>query len=405
MNKKTLLSTILLLFMVVVYSCKKKNSSTEAISDPIDQKVLDAVKNIGFSPQGVIKRTGGYIVEGDIFIPEADLAKKMKDVVMQVGKTEQYRTAELVTNLPRVLKIYVSGLGSGYTEAASNAISRFNGVGTGLTFSLTGTASNADIIIEGYYEVSGVNGFSGFPSGGNPYPRIYLNTFRFSQNNAGWAASIILHEMGHAVGLRHTDYMNRSYSCYEGGSENTNNAIHIPGTPTGPSAESFMLACNPDNVSRSISYSDVFALSYLYTPGGYPNHQAFFEFYNAATKDHSNWIEANIQNLYPGYAYTGYTHRVYPGNNVSGTVPLYRFYNSSDGDHVYSTDINILNGNPGWVNEGVSCYVFPTQAPGTVPVYRYWSSAQTDHIVTTDANASNYPGYVSQGIVYYAMPK
>jgi hypothetical protein len=75
------------------------------------------------------------------------------------------------------------------------------------------------------------------------------------------------HEIGHCIGFRHTDYMDRSYSC--GGSAtnegaSTVGAIQIPGTPSGPDANSFMLACIGSGMNRPFNNNDKTALSYLY---------------------------------------------------------------------------------------------------------------------------------------------
>lgn len=409
MRRKKLLIALSASLLCLTFSCQKNDSQKEDVTPPVGQEILNKIKSMGFSSSGILKIAGGYIVEGDIFIPETDLGKEMAGKVLQTHQTEQYRTTSLVTGWPRVIKIYMPNLGPNYDYALAGAISRLNGVRTGLTFARANNSAEANIRIAGYYENSGVNAYAGFPSGGEPYPNIMINTYRFSQisHPDGWAASIIMHEIGHCIGLRHTDFMNRAYSCFSGGNEGTGSegAIHIPNTPTGPSPESFMLACMPDNISRSVSVSDIFALSYLYSPGGVPGPQAFFQFYNAATTDHSSWIEANISNLYPGYAYVGFTHRVFP-TNVPGTVPLHRFYSHINGnsDHVYSTDINIMNGVSGWVYEGISCYVYNNPVTGSVAVYRYYNPQQSDHILTTDGNL-NLSGYNNQGIVYYAIPQ
>ena len=75
------------------------------------------------------------------------------------------------------------------------------------------------------------------------------------------------HEIGHAIGFRHTDYMNRSYSC--GGSPVNEGsagvgAIHVPGTPTGPDPNSWMLSCIGSGQNRPFNANDRTALNYLY---------------------------------------------------------------------------------------------------------------------------------------------
>jgi hypothetical protein len=41
-------------------------------------------------------------------------------------------------------------------------------------------------------------------------------------------------------------------------------AVHIPGTPTGPDANSWMLACIANGVNREFNNNDKTALDYLY---------------------------------------------------------------------------------------------------------------------------------------------
>jgi hypothetical protein len=62
--------------------------------------------------------------------------------------------------------------------------------------------------------------------------------------------------------------MNRSFSCGTGGNEGQETtgvgAVHIPGTPTGPDAASWMLACIGNGVNRPFNSNDKTALNYLY---------------------------------------------------------------------------------------------------------------------------------------------
>ena len=85
--------------------------------------------------------------------------------------------------------------------------------------------------------------------------------------DVNYLASVLTHEMGHCIGFRHTDYMARQYSC--GGKRKVNEgtagvgAVLIPGTPSTPDAESWMLACS-NGGNRLFNANDVIALNYLY---------------------------------------------------------------------------------------------------------------------------------------------
>ena len=74
--------------------------------------------------------------------------------------------------------------------------------------------------------------------------------------------------MGHCIGFRHTDWMNRAYSCGTGGSEGQQTsgvgAVLIPGTPSGPDSGSWMLACLSASTNRQFNNNDKTALNYLY---------------------------------------------------------------------------------------------------------------------------------------------
>jgi hypothetical protein len=127
------------------------------------------------------------------------------------------------------------------------------------------TSGVVDIII---YDVSGQPyiASSGFPNNGNPYNTILFNV-AYANWNGSTLTTILAHEVGHCIGFRHTDYMDRSYSC-GGAPDNEGSAgigaIHIDGTPTGPDANSWMLACLGNGVNRPFNANDRTALNFIY---------------------------------------------------------------------------------------------------------------------------------------------
>jgi hypothetical protein len=79
---------------------------------------------------------------------------------------------------------------------------------------------------------------------------------------------VIMHELGHTIGLRHSDFFNRSISC---GGAATNEgaagigAILIPGTPSGATVGgSVMNSCFRTNEVDQFTSTDVTALNALY---------------------------------------------------------------------------------------------------------------------------------------------
>lgn len=284
------------LFTALIFTACKKDS-TEALptpptsADEISAAVLAKITNLGFSTEGVKKIEEGYLVEGDIILTPENLKARPNSPTLLIANEEQYRTNYLVnaTKHPTItVALTISGtptssgglLGttssspSPYQEvfsaAVDEAIARYNA--ESLTIKFQRVSSNAKITISAYSANSNTLASAGFPSStGDPYYQVKVNTYPFSSTvsatNINFIATILAHEMGHCIGLRHTDYMNRSYSC--GGTAKNEGtagvgAVHIPGTPTSPDAASWMLACIARDVNRPFNANDKIALNYIY---------------------------------------------------------------------------------------------------------------------------------------------
>lgn len=267
--KKTLLFSAIALLLAGLNSCA--SDAKDSISDSgLSQEVKEQIAALGFSPEGAFEADGGYIVEGDIFLTEEDLHGHGPGEThnLIVGNAEQYRTTNLVTGLPRVITVTTSGsnITTGLSNAINSAIGRYNAENLGLTFVRGGSSGGGDINIR----VVNTNQYiasAGFPSGGDPYNSIKYAKSYTTNYSAGFMTTVIAHEMGHCIGFRHTDYMNRAYSCGgSGGNEGAGSvgAVHIPGTPTGPDSGSWMLACLSASTNRPFNSNDVVALSFLY---------------------------------------------------------------------------------------------------------------------------------------------
>lgn len=253
-------------------ACQKEAAKDVEQPSAVPEEVLAQIKAQGFSTENVRARDGGWLVEGDIFLDQENLANASATPNLRIAEVEQYRTNNLVKSLPRVITVKVVDLGSAYVQGTDLAIQRYNAQGLDLTFRRI-TSGRAEITIQGFYEgPSGgfiTLGSAGFPSrNGNPYKAINMNTHpqAYGENpDVKYVGSVIQHEMGHCIGFRHTDYMNRAFSCGSGGNEGAGNigAVHIPGTPTGPDSGSWMLACS-NGGDRTFNANDLIALKYLY---------------------------------------------------------------------------------------------------------------------------------------------
>ena len=250
---------------LVITACKKDADVMPGQESQVSDAALAKILALGFSNQNVVKDDAGYIVEGDIYLDEKDLDTKPSSVFLRIGGEEQYRTTNLVTKLPRTITVSISNkLPSSYVAALDEAISRYNAENLSIKFSRVSSGANISLVKgNGSYLAS-----AGFPtSSGEPYNQVKVNSRAIGNQPQATVASIIAHELGHCIGFRHTDYMDRSYSC--GGSPtnegaSTVGAILIPGTPSGPDPNSWMLSCIGSGQNRPFNSNDKTALNYLY---------------------------------------------------------------------------------------------------------------------------------------------
>ena len=258
---KKLFSLASIALVGAIISCQSDEGLVSKTEIP--QVTLNKISKLGFSTKNVVPVREGFVVEGDIMLHHADLDGTPKRGLLDIANGEQYHTTNLVDG-PRNITVSLSNkLPSSYVAALDEALARYNAQNLSVTF--TRVSGNGDIDL-----VRGNGNFlasAGFPSGGDPYGQVKVNANAIGNQPQSTVASILAHEIGHCIGFRHTDYMNRAYSCggapsNEGAS--TVGAIHIPGTPTGPDNGSWMLSCIGSGQNRPFNNNDKTALNYLY---------------------------------------------------------------------------------------------------------------------------------------------
>lgn len=265
---------------VCVSSCSQEEVAPDS-KPVINDQVLGDFVNLGFDVSDITMtgksemldpayEGGNFLLEGDIIITPENYKEMMASPVYYRGPVgEQYRTNNLVSS-PRTIRVigYTGGsnaLDNTMRTALQWAVNNYNALNIGLNFTLDfGTNYQSyDMVV---YRVSGGGGGSaGFPSGGRPYKFIQIQSGT-SSYGTNVTEHVITHEIGHCVGLRHTDYFNRAYSCGSGGNEGDGGvgAVHIAGTPTNVDPNSIMLACFSSNEDGEFGNYDRVALETLY---------------------------------------------------------------------------------------------------------------------------------------------
>lgn len=263
-------STIIAAFLLVLglSSCQQEPEIVQ--TNDISKETLDKIYQLGFGTKDVQRLDNGYLVEGDIFLSESTLNDTHNPKLLRLGEVEQYHTTNVVaTNKYPVIRLSISSqLPASYVSALDIAITRYNAENLTITFQRVSTGGDISIVKgNGSYLAS-----AGFPtSTGDPHNSIKINSRAIGDGSTStfhnYVATILAHEIGHCIGFRHTDYMDRSYSC--GGSTtnegaSTVGAIHIPNTPTLQDPNSWMLACIGSGKDRPFNANDKTALGYLY---------------------------------------------------------------------------------------------------------------------------------------------
>ncbi|MEZ0128801.1 M57 family metalloprotease [Flavobacterium sp. LBUM151] len=275
---KKIKSILALSFIALtLFSCNKEDEAVQSNQESlkVTPEVISKLKSLSLNTSDVQVTTNtkldgttedAFLIEGDIIITQEQLSK----MDLHGGiTTEQYRTTNLVS-APRTIRV-VGLTGTGTTALSTvmrngltAAINRYNNLGLSINFTLTFSSSTSGANIVVRRQTGSAGGVAGFPSGGAPYNSVtlYSGLDSYSTNvNAHVAA----HEIGHCIGLRHTDWFSRQ-SCGQNSSEGTAGvgAILIPGTPSGYDSTSYMRACFSSTETGAFNANDITALNYLY---------------------------------------------------------------------------------------------------------------------------------------------
>ncbi len=247
---------------VLVVSCGAVLTGCGTDADPRteNEEIIANLIEAGYPADAIMVAEGAVYVGRDAQV-SLDASQEM--LQRGEGSAEQYRTTNLVdTSIVKKICINPTSTFNSYSRLSQGldlAIANYNVLGLSFTMA-RGPTTGCDANITAQ-TVTGTGGSSGFPSGGYPYRQINigigLQSYSVDANE-----HMITHELGHALGFRHTDFYNAA-SC--GTNEGTAGvgAILIPGTPTSDPL-SLMNSCFRSTATGEFSQYDIVALNYLY---------------------------------------------------------------------------------------------------------------------------------------------
>ncbi|RZT00019.1 M57 family metalloprotease [Aquimarina brevivitae] len=275
----------------VVTSCQKDeiaDATTEVSSLDLSKAQIEALHEAGVNSYGAQlgkMETIDGVTKDVVYVADYALdLQKLMNGEFALGTAEdgqkQYRTNNLISSSNSTIDIIgytgsCCALTSTMQTGLQWAVNNYNRINTRLNFRLTfGTDYQSKDMVVYNNGQGGAGGQAEFPSGGRPGKFIQINagTGSFGGSNVNNVNEhVIGHEIGHAVGFRHTDYARRRCDGSNEGTAGSIGAVHIPGTPTanrwgqsGLDTNSLMISCFDGSEDGEFSNFDVVALEFLY---------------------------------------------------------------------------------------------------------------------------------------------
>lgn len=252
------------LFAMLLGATTMTGCAVDPVGVDANEEIIANLVEAGYPRSEITVNEGMVYVGGDAHVT----LEASREMLMTTPGQEHYRTRNVVSYTVRRICINPTSSFANQTRLMQGlglAIENFNALSLHFKFELGPVFIGCDASIT-IRTTTGNGGSAGFPSGGYPYGVVFIGTGVTSFSN-DVIEHVITHELGHCVGLRHTDYYDRSISCGTGGNEGQGGvgAIHIPGTPTTATVGgSVMNACFRDTETGEFTSADRTALETMY---------------------------------------------------------------------------------------------------------------------------------------------
>ncbi|MBW8687819.1 M57 family metalloprotease [Chitinophaga rhizophila] len=224
MKKKTqsisLRSFLFLALSVFLFACSKEKAVTEV--QPESDKLVSYLETLGFKKENVQLKGDTYIIDGDVLITKAELAKRAAAADKSDGSpdTEHWRGTYIISNTYNSnVRLYIDpAVPAAWRTAIQGAVANWNAInGTRLGMSIVTSQANSDTRVFMGFESASWIARAYLPSSNRrPGVSIEINS-NYNSLAASQKLFAITHELGHTIGFYHT---------------NQNQGVFIQGTPS-----------------------------------------------------------------------------------------------------------------------------------------------------------------------------
>jgi len=273
--KKIRIIAMLFIATLVLVSCQNEDTlDTDTVSKEKYPEIAAKLQKMNFSAEGleIVDRELPDGTKQQMFEVEDDilLSKEYIENAKEFTDVKHYRTSGstvwwswwLGYRTIRVLG-YTGGAFGLSTKGKIGlklAVNNYNALNLRLKFVLSyGTNFGPqDIVVYNSPNMTGLGGYSGFPSNGNPHK--WISVWGLNPMSYNFSELVMSHHIGHTIGMHHT--VPSSSSCGE--VLPSVGTIHILGTPWGAVPFSVFNPCYPFNTTGEFVYYDKVALNYMY---------------------------------------------------------------------------------------------------------------------------------------------
>lgn len=259
---KSMLFAFAISALFLFQNCSDENPDSNSTESALkDSPVVDKLIEMGFAKERITEYENFYLVEGDLMFSK-DIKSYSKNITDRHAHTNNLVSQTNVTSMT----VYVApsiptGGADDWRAAINNAINDLNTIsGSKVNFEIS-TSPSSDIIIQsdGNQLADNVIASAGFPTNNQPYNQVIINLDFLSNVTVTESSKRynIVHELGHCIGLRHTNWDIR------GETAGTVGANLIPNTPN-QDPNSVMNGGTANYEWSGFSTYDLIAIKYLY---------------------------------------------------------------------------------------------------------------------------------------------